>query len=55
MLSLNLFHFCYVVTSGYFCLRGLTICFNFGVLELHVFAPKLKEMVTPRKQKYPEA
>jgi hypothetical protein len=31
-----LFCFFYVVASNYFWLSGLTICFNFGVLELHV-------------------
>jgi hypothetical protein len=32
---------CYVVASDYFQLCGLTTCFNFGVLELHMFAVSL--------------
>jgi hypothetical protein len=57
--------FSYVFASDYFWLCGLTIWFNFGVLELHVVAvwltmndrngrppPKKKKKETPAQQEY---
>jgi hypothetical protein len=37
LLNVMLFYLSYVVASDYIWLRGLTIWFYFGVLDLHVF------------------
>jgi hypothetical protein len=37
LFAVKLFCFSHVVASDYFWLWGLTICFNVGILELHVF------------------